>query len=131
MVAAVRSGRSQHEVAREFHVSQSTVHYWAHHAHGQRLDRVDWHDRLHTTRTPSRTDPTTEDLVLTVRTELEQASDQGFHGAAAIHEALKARKIDSLPSVRTINRILERRGVLDGQKYARRPPPRIGWCLPE
>ena len=31
----------------------------------------------------------------------------------------------------TINRILERRGVLDGQKSARRPPPRLGWYLPE
>src|SRR5262249_56889 len=38
---------------------------------------------------------------LTVRTELEQASGRGFPGAAAIHEALKVRKIDLLPSVRT------------------------------
>ncbi len=44
-------------------MSQSTVYHWVHHAHGQRLDRVDWHDRPHTTRTPSRTDPTIEDLV--------------------------------------------------------------------
>ena len=92
---------------------------------------MDWHDRTHATRTSSRTDPAIEDLVLTVRTELEQASDLGFHGAAAIHEALKGRKIEPLPSVRTINRILERRGVLDGQKHARRPPPRLGWYLPE
>ena len=70
MVAAVRSGRSQHEVSHEFHVSQSTVHYWVHQAHGRRLDRVDWHDRTHATRTSSRTDPAVEDLVLTVRTEL-------------------------------------------------------------
>jgi putative transposase len=131
MVAAVRSGRSQHEVAREFHVSQSTVHYWVHHAHGQRLDRVDWHDRLHTTRTPSRTDPTTEDLVLTVRTELERDSDLGFHGADTIHEVLTNRKVEPLPSVRTINRILERRGALDGQKRTRRPAPPPGWHLPE
>jgi transposase len=102
MVAAVRSGRSQHEVAQEFHVSQSTVHHWVHHAHGQRLDRVDWHDRPHTTRTRSRTDPIIEDLVLTVRTELERGSDLGFHGADAIHEVLKGRKLEPLPAVRTI-----------------------------
>ncbi len=60
IVAAVRSGRSQHEVAQEFHVGQSVVHHRVHHAHGQRLDRVDWHDRPHTTRTPSRTDPAIE-----------------------------------------------------------------------
>ena len=112
-------------------MSQSTVCHWVHHAQGQRLDRVDWHDRSHATRASSRTDPAIEDLVLTVRTELEQTSDLGFHGAAAIYEALKRLKIDSLPSVRTINRILERRGVRDGQKSARRPPPRLGWYLPE
>jgi hypothetical protein len=33
--------------------------------------------------------------------------------------------------VRTINRILERRGVLDGQKRLRRPAPPPGWHLPE
>ena len=112
-------------------MSQSTVHHWVHHAHGQRLDRVDWHDRPHTTRTPSRTDPAIEDLVLTVRTELERVSDLGFHGAEVIHEALKSRKVEPLPSVRTIHRILERRGALDGQRRTRRPAPPPGWHLPE
>jgi hypothetical protein len=55
----------------------------------------------------------------------------GFHGAEAIHEALKGRTIGPLPSVRTINRILERRGGLDGQKRLRRPAPPPGWHLPE
>jgi hypothetical protein len=63
--------------------------------------------------------------------ELERVSDLGFRGADAIHEALKVRKIEPLPSVRTINRILERRGALDGQKRTRRPPPPPGWHLPE
>jgi transposase len=131
MVAAVRSGRSQHEVAQEFHVSQSTVHYWVHHAHGRRLDRVDRHDRPHTTRTSSRTDPAIEDLVLAVRTELGRDSDLGFHGADVIHEILKSRQVELLPSVRTINRILERRGALDGRKRTRRPAPPPAWHLPE
>ena len=66
-----------------------------------------------------------------MRSELETVSDLGFHGAAVIHEALKARQVEPLPSVRTIHRILERRGALDGQKRTRRPPPPPGWYLPE
>jgi hypothetical protein len=92
---------------------------------------VDWHDRPCTPRTTTRTEATIEDLVLTVRKELGQCSDLGFHGAEAIHEALKARKVESLPAVRTINRILERRGALDGRRRIRRPPPPPGWHLPE
>src|SRR5262249_26827535 len=131
IVAAVRRGRSQHEVAQEFHVSQSTVQHWVHHAQGQRLDRVDWHDRPHTPLTTSRTDPAIEDLVLTVRTQSGRDSDLGFHGADAIHEVLKGRHVAPLPSVRTIHRILERRGALDGRKRTRRPAPPPGWHLPE
>ena len=66
-----------------------------------------------------------------MRTELGQCSDLGFHGAEAIHEALKARKVEPLPSVRTIHRILERRGALDGQRRIRRPAPPPGWHRPE
>src|SRR5207302_5182153 len=84
-----------------------------------------------TPRKTTRTDAAIEDLVLTVRSELEKVSDLGFHGAEAIHEALEARKAESLPSVRTINRILERRGVLDGRERTRRPAPPPGWYLPE
>jgi hypothetical protein len=47
---------------------------------------------------------------------LERNSDLGFHGADVIHEVLKGRKVAPLPSVRTIHRILERRGALDGQR---------------
>jgi putative transposase len=107
------------------------VHHWVRRAHGQRLDRVDWYDRPHAPKTPHRTEAPIEDLVLTVRAELEQRSDLGFHGAEAIHEALKGRKVEPLPSVRTINRILERQGVLDGRKRLRRPAPPPGWHLPE
>jgi hypothetical protein len=107
------------------------VHHWVQQAQGQRLDRVDWHDRSHAPRASHRTEAVIEELVLTVRAELEQLSDLGFHGAEVIHEALKGRKIEPLPAVRTINRILERRGVLDGQKRLRRPAPPPGWHLPE
>jgi hypothetical protein len=92
---------------------------------------VDWHDRPHDPKAPHRTEAAIEDLVLTVRGELEQTSDLGFRGAEAIHEALKGRKIGPLPSVRTINRILERRGALDGRKRHRHPAPPPGWHPPE
>jgi hypothetical protein len=36
-----------------------------------------------------------------------------------------------VPSVRTINRILARRGALDGRKRTRRPAPPKGWYLPD
>jgi transposase len=45
MVEAVRRGRSQQQVARDFGVSPDTVNRWVRHAQGQRLDRVDWSDR--------------------------------------------------------------------------------------
>jgi putative transposase len=131
MVEAVRSGRSHHDVAREFHVSPSTVHHWVHHAHGQRLDRVDWSDRSRVPRTTQRTEATIEELVLEVRRHLQTTSDLGFHGAATIRQALDACGVESPPSVRTINRILRRRGVLDGQPRVRRPPPPLGWYLPQ
>jgi hypothetical protein len=92
---------------------------------------VDWSDRPSIPRKTTRTDAAIADLVLTVRSELEKHSDLGFHGAEAIPESLKARKVESPPSVRTINRILERRGALDGQRRIRRPAPPPGWHLPE
>ena len=131
MVAAVRRGCSQHAVARQFGVSLATVQYWVHRAHGQRLDRVDWSDRSHAPRTPHRTDLGIEDLVLSLRRELAEASDLGACGAKAIRQALQGRGLQEIPSTRTIGRILERRGALDGHKRVRRPPPPRGWYLPE
>ena len=131
MVEAVRNGRSHHDVAREFHVSPSTVHHWVHHAHGQRLDRVDWSDRSRLPRTIQRTQATIEDLVLEGRRHRQTTRDLGFHAAATIRQALQARGIESPPSVRTIHRILRRRGVLDGQRRLRRPPPPPGWSRPQ
>jgi hypothetical protein len=130
MVAAVRRGRSQHTVARQFGVSLATVQYWVQRAQGQRLDRVDWSDRPHAPRTPHRTGPAIEDLVLGLRRELAETSDLGACGARAIHQALQGRGLQDIPSIRTIGRILERRGALDGHKRVRRPPPPRGWYLP-
>ena len=131
MVAAVRRGRSLREVARQFRVSPDTVHHWVQRAEGQRLDRVDRSDRSRAPRHPHRTEAAIEEQILAVRRELEQSSDLGFHGAEAIHQVLSARKVEGLPKVRTIGRILRRGGVLDGQARVRRRPPPSGWYLPE
>src|SRR4051812_23729975 len=131
MVEAIRRGRSHHDVAREFHVSPATVHHWTQHARGQRLDRVDWSDQSRVPHRTRRTDATIEDLVLEVRRQLATTSDLGYHGATIIRQALEARGIASPPAVRTINRILRRRGALDGQPRVRRPPPPLGWYLPQ
>ena len=131
MVAAVRRGHSLRQVAGDFGVSAATVLHWVRHAKGQRLDRVDWSDRPHTPHQTQRTADPIEDLILQLRRELRQDSDLGFYGAEAIHEALAGRKIQPLPSLRTIGRILRRRGALDGRQRVRRKAPPLGWYLPQ
>jgi transposase-like protein len=131
MVAAVRKGQSLREVAHAFGVSPGTVLHWVRHANGQRLDRVDWSDGSHTPYKTQRTAEAVEDLVLQLRRELRQDSDLGYYGAEVIRETLAKRHVHPLPSVRTIGRILQRRGALDGRQRVRRTPPPLGWYLPE
>ena len=131
MVQAVRAGRSQQQVARDFGVSPATVNRWVRHAHGRRLDRVDWSDRAPLPHTTQRTAAALEDLVLELRRQLRSESDLGFFGAEAILAALQARGVEPLPAARTVYRILRRRGVLDGRHRVRRPPPPPGWYLPQ
>ena len=130
MVAAVRAGQSLRAVATQFGVGITTVGHWVQRAKGQRLDRVDWSDRSHAPHKTRRTDPSLEDLVLKVRSDLAQ-SDLGAIGADAIHQALLEQGIAPVPARRTINRILDRRGALDGRHRVRRPPPPRGWYLPD
>jgi putative transposase len=68
---------------------------------------------------------------LDLRRQLAEQSDLGHSGAEAIFAALLERGTESLPAIRTIGRILQRRGVLDGKRRVRRPPPPPGWYLPE
>jgi hypothetical protein len=70
-----------------------------------------------------------EDLVLQARRALAH-SDLGAVGADAIRQALLAQGLAAVPSIRTINRILGRRGALDSRHRTRRPPPPTGWYLP-
>ncbi len=122
-------------VAAQFGVSLCTVQRWVAHAGDQRLDRVDWSGARGGRREAQATLDRIEEFVVELRKELREFSDLGEFGAAAIHRELTARKkklrIERIPSVRTIGRILERRGVLDGRKRMRRTPPAKGWYLPD
>ena len=68
--------------------------------------------------------------MLRIRAELKMQSDLGEFGDQAIHDVLYRQGVEPLPSVRTISRILERRGALDGRYRLRRPAPPRGWYLP-
>jgi transposase len=132
MVSAVRRGECVSAVARRFRVARSTVRLWVGRAQEKRLDRVDFADERSGPRRPAnKTSRSIEDLVLSIRRELREDSALGEWGAAAIHRELKKRRARPLPSVRTIGRILERRGTLDGRRRVRRPAPPPGWHLPE
>lgn len=154
MVAAVRGGQSLRSVARGFQVSLDTVRRWVRYAGGRRLDRVAWGDHPDGPRVSySRVPIELEDEVLALRQWLRNQSASGEHGAQAVLEAMQAARESpaaaalrlgeplpalagvpseaGVPSVRTINRILERRGVLDGMHRPRPVPPPRGWYLPD
>jgi transposase-like protein len=131
MVAAVRQHQSIRAVARRFGVSSSTVVYWVERAKGQRLDRVDWADRSRAPHHTQRTEAELEGQVLRLRRQLRKDSDLGAYGADAIQQALREQGLADPPSVRTIHRILQRRGALDSVRRVRRPPPPRGWYLPD
>lgn len=130
-MAAVRQGNSLRSVAKKFRVSLRTVQVWVGRTKGQRLDRIDWSDQPRGGRREAcSTSASTEDLIVRVRKQLKESSPLGDCGALAIREELQRRRVTPLPSVRTIGRILLRRGVLDGRNRVRRPPPPPGWYLP-
>ena len=117
-------------MAKKFGVAVATVAHWVKRAKGKRLDRVDFSDHSRAPGKTRRTDTTVEDLIVKTRGELAQG-DLGAIGAEAIRQTLLAQSVDKVPSVRTISRILCRRGILDGRKRTRRPPPPRGWYLPD
>jgi transposase len=130
MVTAVRRGQSLHAVARQFGVGIATVAFWVRRAKGQRLDRADWSDRSSAPHHTRRTQTAVEDLVLKTRRKLAH-SDLGAVGVDTIRQTVLERDVVAVPSVRTINRILARRGVLDGRHRSRRPAPPRSWYLPD
>jgi len=135
MVAAVRKGASPRAVAIKFGVALSTVQRWLAHATEQRLDRVDWSETRGGRREAQATSSQVEEIIVSLRKELREISDLGEFGAEAILRELEARnkklRLKKLPSLSTIGRILERRGLLDGTHRVRRPPPPQGWYLPD
>lgn len=123
--------------ARRFGVHLRTVQRWVDRARQiRRLDRVDFASHAPGCRRAARrTALELEDRVLTLRRQLREEDPLGEYGAAAIHRALlleaseRAWALD-VPCVRTINRILLRRGALDGNRRRRFDPPPRGWHLP-
>jgi hypothetical protein len=110
----------------------SVVQYWVRRAGTERLGRVDWSNRTPGSRSPrNRTPCQIEDRVLAIRKFLREESALGEQGPQAIHREMQRRRFRNVPAVRTIARILERRGALDGQRRVRRPPPPRGWFLPD
>ena len=79
----------------------------------------------------NRTAPETESAIVKLRLELATVSDLGEFGAEAIHAVMIERQFTTVPSIRTIGRILLRNGALDGNQRIRRPAPPPGWYLPE
>jgi len=132
MVTAVRRGESQRSVARRFGVSLHTVQRWVERAQGKRLDRVDWSDRSPgSTPAVNRTSPALERRILQTRQTLQQDSALGEYGAVAVQHALRQERLRNIPSIRTIGRVFERHGLLDGRHRPRRKAPPPGWYLPE
>lgn len=135
MVAAVRAGQSRRSVARNFGVSLATVQFWVQRAADKPSDHVDWEDNSHAPHQQARqTSPEIETEILALRQELARYSPLGEYGARAIRNHLLGQAVldtADVPSTATINRILKRHGVFDAKKRVRRPPPPLGWYLPE
>jgi hypothetical protein len=72
-----------------------------------------------------------ERKVLTLRTQLRDESALGEFGAAAIRGELQRLGEENIPSLRTSGYLLERGGALDYRRRIRRPPPPLGWYLPD
>jgi len=131
MIESVRNGASLRSVARCFQVSLPTVQRWVSRSQGFELEKVDWTDHASIPHKTRRTEAFKEDWVLGLRHQLRQYSDLGEFGATAIQREWLTQGLTNPPSVRTIGRILERRGALDGQRRVRRRPPPRGWYLAE
>lgn len=128
-MAAVRGGASQRAVAARFAVGRGTVQRALARAGTTDLEVVGWADRSTAPRRTRRVAPELEALVLVRRADLG-TSLLGEQGAVAIWRSLHEQGVADVPAVRTIGRILERGGALEGRRRVRRPAPPPGWYLP-
>ena len=118
-------------VAKEFRTPLSVVQRWVAWAAGQSLNAVDWAGyRVGQRRSARRTSRDVEQRVLKIRKSLRDESALGEYGASAIRREMEARRLKTIPSLRTIGRILERSGAVDGRRRRRYPSPLPGWFLP-
>lgn len=128
---AVRRGESLRAVAEAQGVALSTVQYWVDRAQSQALESVEWESRAPGPKESSgRFARELDDQVLAARQHLREVDALGYCGAAAIRDRLLALGLASVPSERTINRILKRHGVFDSSVRRRWPAPPRGWYLP-
>lgn len=132
MVELSQQGWSLRAVARRFHVAPTTVRLWVQRSADRPLASVGWTDRSRAPhRLHNRTAPEVVQQVVACRHALAAPDNPlGFIGAEAIRESLQARGI-APPSLRTINRILQRHGLLDYRRRSRRAAPPPGWYLPD
>jgi hypothetical protein len=132
MIELVRRGGFQRAVARKFKVSLHTVQRWWARAKGLAFSAVDWSERSHVAhRIANKTPADMERKVCALRKELQRKGALGFSGAQSIHEALQGcNDVGTIPSVRTIGRILRREGFLDRARRIRNAAPPAGWYLP-
>ncbi|MDR1268336.1 MAG: hypothetical protein LBK82_02315 [Planctomycetaceae bacterium] len=130
MVSKVRRGMSIRQAALHFGVAVSTVLFWVKRAGQQRLDRVRWSDHSVHHTAVNRVTKSVEQCVLDLRKELKEQSDLGEFGADAIRHEMDTRGCKVLLSRATINRVLQRNGMLDGKHRKRITPPPKGWYLP-
>jgi len=131
-VAAHRAGAILRQVAKDFNETKSTVQRWVVFAKGQRLDRVDFHDKKSGTSQPTNKSPNKlEKRVLQVRKYLKDKSVLGLHGADAIRAEMLRRGDREVPASRTIGNILKRNSMIDKRTRLRRPAPPPGWYLPD
>ena len=130
MIQLVRQGHSLRAVARKFAVDPATVKRWVDRTAGQRLERAALSDRPSgLRRAANRTTAALEEQILQTRTQLKERSALGNCGAHAIRQHLNQQGLEPLPAVRTVGRVLARRGALSGRYRQRRKPPRPGWYL--
>lgn len=109
----------------------ATAWEWVRRSKGRRLDQLKLQDRPSGCPRPrNRVSDRTEGRIIRLRRELKEHSSLGEYGASAIRRAMIERRMTPVPSVRTIGRVLSRKGQLDARLRVRRPPPPPGWHLP-